>query len=183
MRTLLNRDNLLVAASLALLLVPLALCAGYVAQKYTWAQSRLDELEPRYARLQGLSESRDAITQANIQTHAVLARYVYPASQDPTQAGNDAQQRIRNVFSAAGLQIVSSQVLASTNEKNFDRIPLSVRTEGDLLALQSALAVLSSQSPAIIVNGLNIQAIGAVKADVPQKLAGQFDLFVLRAKS
>ena len=63
-----------------------------------------------------------------------------------------------------------------------DKIPLSVRIEGDLIALQSALAVLSSQTPAIIVNGLNVQTMGTVKADAPQRLAGQFDLFVLRAR-
>ena len=67
-------------------------------------------------------------------------------------------------------------------EKGFDRIPLTVRTEGELLALQSALAVLSSQAPVIVIDELEVQ----VRSNPPNAephLAAQFNLSVLRERS
>ncbi|MCW5235988.1 type II secretion system protein GspM [Verminephrobacter eiseniae] len=179
--------RLLTPQSLLLLLVaavalPLAAGGAYVLQKHQWAQERLDQLAPRYARLLGLQGSADQLRAANAQAHALLAQYVYAANLDASQVGNHAQQRIRDIFSAAGLQIVSSQVLPPKEQGNVDQIPLAVRTEGELMALQSALAVMSSQNPAIIIDGLNVQTLGAVNADKPQKLSIQFDLFVLRVR-
>lgn len=161
----------------------LALLAGgglYIYQKHQWAQSRLNELEPRYARLKGLMASTAEIEQAQTQTQAILARYVYPAEQDASQVGNMAQQRVRDLFTAAGLQIVSSQVLPAKTDKGFDLIPLSVRAEGELIALQGGLVALSGQNPAILLKGVNVQTIGSVRADTPQRLGAQFELFVLR---
>ena len=110
----------------------------------------------------------------------MLTQYAYPGSMEVTQAGNDAQQRVRGIFTQAGLDLVSSQVLPPKLEKQFDRIPLTVRLEGGLVALQSALVVLSGQSPAILVDGFSVQTVGVVKVDMPQRLAIQFDLSVLR---
>src|SRR6218665_673601 len=172
--------RLLTPQSLLLLLVaavalPLAAGGAYVLQKHQWAQERLDQLAPRYARLLGLQGSADQLRAANAQAHALLAQYVYAANLDASQVGNNAQQRIRDIFSAAGLQIVSSQVLPPKEQGNVDQIPLAVRTEGELMALQSALAVMSSQNPAISIAGLNVQTLGAVNAGHPQKAAEALD--------
>lgn len=180
MKSLLSREKVAVVLTLLLLALPIVMGGWYIAQKYHWAQNRLTELEPRYARLLGMEASADDLKRAVKQTHDQLRHHVYPVSQDVSQAGNDAQQRIRNIFSAAGLEIVSSQVLAPKTEKNFDRIPLSVRAEGQLLALQSALIGLSSQSPSIFIDGFSVQTIGAVKAERPQRLGAQFTFSVLR---
>lgn len=168
------------AISVLILVLPLALAGWYVVQKHRWAQDRLRELEPRYARMLGMEVHTEDLEKARSEARGLLAQYTYPASRDVSQAGNDAQQRIRNTFSAAGLEIVSSQVLPAKSEKSFDRIPLSVRAEGELLGIQTALVGLSGQSPAILVDGFNIQTIGAVKADKPQRLGVQFNLSVLR---
>ena len=182
MKRAISPEALLLVLIALIVVLPLALGGVFVFQKHQWAQNQLAALEPRHARLQGLQESAQNLANAEAQTRALVAQYVYGANQDASQVGNSAQQRIRDIFTAAGLQIVSSQVLAPKVEKSVDKIPLSVRIEGDLIALQSALAVLSSQTPAIIVNGLNVQTMGTVKADAPQRLAGQFDVFVLRAR-
>ena len=168
------------AISVLILVLPLALAGWYVVQKHRWAQDRLRELEPRYARMLGMEVHTEDLEKARSEARGLLAQYTYPASRDVSQAGNDAQQRIRNTFSAAGLEIVSSQVLPAKSEKSFDRIPLSVRAEGELLGIQTALVGLSGQSPVILVDGFNIQTIGAVKADKPQRLGVQFNLSVLR---
>ena len=121
--------------------------AFLVAQKHNAAAQRIADAEPRYARLLGLQQQRAELDAAVQYSKVLRAQYVYPASEDAAQTGNAAQQRVRDIFSSSGLQIVSSQVLPAKVEKGVERIPLSVRVEGDLLALQSALAVISSQSP------------------------------------
>ncbi len=162
------------------LFAALSAAGYYVYEKHQTAARRIAELEPRHARMQGLKGSASALEQAQSQAQGVVGQYVFPAETDANQVGNAAQQRVRNLFTTAGLQIVSSQVLPAKIEKNYDRVPLAVRAEGDLLALQGALVGLSGQMPAIVVRGMNVQTVGSVRADAPQRLAVQFDLFVLR---
>lgn len=183
MKRWLTRQNFVLGLILLMLLLPLALAGGYLFSKYQWAESMVAELGPRYARLLGLEASQPELKQALAQSAALLSRQVYPASQDVSQAGNDAQQRIRNIVTRAGLSIMSSQVLPPKAEKQFDRVPLTVRLEGELPALQAALVVLAGESPAINFETLSVQTIGAVKPEVPQRLNIQFNLFILRAKS
>jgi general secretion pathway protein M len=86
------------------------------------------------------------------------------------------------LLSQSGLEVVSSQVLAPKVDRLFDRVPLVVRTEGDLIGLQSALMVLTNQSPAILMDGLTVQVVGSAKADAPQRLSAQLSLSVLRIR-
>ena len=182
MKRLLSRENAAIVIALIVLMLPLLLASWYVLQKHRWAQDRMAELEPRYARLLGMETHREELEKTATQAKALLTQYAYPASQDVSQAGNDAQQRIRSTLTAAGLEIVSSQVLAPKTEKDFDRIPLSVRAEGQLLGLQTALVGLTSQAPVILVDGYNVQTSGAVRAETPQRLGVQFNLSVLRER-
>jgi general secretion pathway protein M len=114
-----------------------------------------------------------------------LTRIAYPASQDVTQTGNDAQQRIRSLFADSKLDIISIQVLPPTkkDDANFDRIPIDLRVEGDLAGIQNALLKLSTQTPAVVVDSLSVQTIGAVKPASIQRLGGQFSLYVMRLRS
>ena len=176
----------LLALPLAAALLPVAVGAWYVLNKHTWAQERLVQLEPRYARLLGLEAQHTELQAVLQRASALRVQYVYPAAQDEAQTGNQAQQKVRDIFSTAGLQIISSQVLPSKEEKGFDRIPLVVRAEGELLAVQSALAVLGSQQPAIVINELDIQMQGGLANHNPKfapRLSAQFTLSVMRERS
>lgn len=180
------RHSLVLAITSLVFLLPLALIGGYVFQKHQWAEQRLAELEPRHARLLGLEAQKTGIEAALLQAQALRSNYVYPAAQDAAQTGNAAQQRVRDIFSSAGLQIISSQALPAKTEKGFDRIPLSVRAEGDMLAVQSALAVLTSQSPAIVIDDLEIQLQGSLSGSdgkTAARLGANFSLSVLREPS
>lgn len=170
--------------TLAIILVPLAVAGLYVQQKHLWGQQQLDQLEPRYARLIGLEASQEELKQAQAQAQELLVRHAYPAEQDVSQAGNDAQQRIRQTFTQAGMTVTSSQVLAPAQEKQFERIPLAVRAEGDLVALQSALMVLGSQAPTVLIDELSIQLVGSGRTgDSSQRLVLQMRLAVLRMRA
>lgn len=180
------REGAFLAGAIVALLVPIALGGWYVWQKHHWATDRLAELEPRYSRLLGLEAQRPEIRTLLASAEESRARFVYPDAQDAAQSGNAAQQKVRDVLTGAGLQIISSQVLPPKAEKGFDRIPLTVRAEGEMLAVQNALAVLSTQLPIIVINELDIQVLGGLGNNNPAvapRLGAQFSLSVLRERS
>lgn len=181
MKKIARRDLAVVLATLGLVLMPLILVGGYLYNKHQWAIQRITEVEPRHARLSGLMAHKDSLAKAQAQAVDRLAQYLHPAGQDANQVGNDVQQRIRSVLSTAGLSIVSTQVLAAKEEKGFERIPLAVRAEGDMMAVQLALAALDEQKPAILTEGFVLQAAAAPVKGV-QKLAVQLNLVILRGK-
>lgn len=183
MNKIFQRDAVGLAVGLILIGAVILGLAGVVWQKHTWAQRQLAEVEPRYARLVGLDANRAQLDQALALAQASVARHVYGTGQDASRTGNDAQQRARDVFAKAGLDVVSTQVLPAKQEERFDRIPIVVRVEGELVALHSAMTVLPTLSPSMFVEGMSIQTTGAVKPEVPQRLSVQFNLFVLRQRS
>lgn len=156
--------------------------AAYVVSRHAWAQARLAELEPRYARLVGLGQSGPALDSALAERRAFLSRHAYPASQDVARAGSDALQRARETLSRAGLDVSTTQVLAAKEADGFDRIPLMLRVEGDLPALQGALTVLPTLSPSLFFESFNVQIVGIPRSDGPQRLSLQANLFVLRSR-
>ena len=182
MKSSISREKLALILACVVGLVVLVLAAMYVAQKHESIVKRLAELEPRHARLLGLEASRSDLGRVEAEAAALVIKYAYPASQELSQVGNDAQQRVRNVFAGAGMELTSSQVLPAKQEKTFDRISLVVRTEGDAAAMQTAFIALSSQTPVIVVDGLSFQVAGLVRPDAPARLSGQFTLSVLRVR-
>lgn len=172
-------------ALVCLLLVFAAVAGGialYVQSVHTADEEQLETIEPRFARLAGLATDKGQLAAAVAATKVAVSRHIYPASREASQAGNDAQQRARDVFSRAGLEVLSSQVLPAKSGKQFDRIPITVRLEGDFLVFQAALAAMPSLTPTLFVDGFNIQTVASAKPDVP-RLVVQIELFVLRARS
>ena len=175
----------ILASIAALVLLPMAWGGLYVWRQHQWVAENLARVEPRHARMLGLQAQQAELAQSLQNATALRQQYVYPVSQDEAQTGNLAQQKVRGILSAAGLQIISSQVLPPQEGDRFDSIPLSVRAEGDMLALQSALAVLSSQQPAIFLDELGIQLIGSLTQanhKFAPKLGIQLSLNVLRER-
>lgn len=158
----------------------LAGLTAYAVSKHVWARDRLAEVEPRYARLVGLGESGPALDTALAERRAFLTRHAYPASQDVARAGSDALQRARETLSRAGLDVSTTQVLSAKEVDGFDRIPLMLRVEGELPALQGALTVLPGLAPSLFIESFNVQTVGIPRAEGPQRLSLQANLFVLR---
>jgi general secretion pathway protein M len=175
------RKQVLIPVATIACLVAVCVAAGlYVYEKHQWVQERLTGfIEPRYARLAGLQASGDALAVAEARARELEDLYTYPAAQDANQTGNDAQQRIRSLLTAAGMGISSSQVLAAKQEDGLERIPLSVRAEGDLTALQGALIGIAEHRPVVLIDGINIQAQGAPERGI-QRLSVQFSFLILR---
>jgi general secretion pathway protein M len=179
-----NIDTVILLSLLALAVAVAGLFGFYVQGIYRADEERLQTLEPRYARLAGLALEKEQLAAALAATRGAVSRHIYPASRDISQAGNDAQQRVRDIFSRAGLEVLSSQVLPSKSSGQFDRIPITVRIEGEYLALQTALASLPTLTPTLLVDGFNVQNVSVPnKPDAPIRLVVQLELFVLRGKS
>ena len=178
-----NRIAWLQALTVMVLLLPLAGAGLYVWIHHQRIQNHLADLEPRYARLAGLLEHQTDLKKLGAQANEQLTRLSYPVNQDVSQAGNDAQQRIRSLFAESKLDIVSIQVLSPVKEEaKFDRIPINLRVEGDLASIQNALSSLSRQTPMVLIDSLSLQTIGAVRPASTQRLGGQFNFFVLRVR-
>lgn len=164
------------------LLLPFLVLAGYVWHTHQRAQSRLAELEPRHARLQGII-ARQPELQAAAQSAAVTVnRYFYPASVDAARAGNEAQQLIRSAFEVGDLSIVSAQVLDPKDSEGFQRIRLVFLVEGTQPDIQTALLKLKAQTPAVLVESVSLQAQGQPRASSNVRMTGSFNFIVLRAK-
>ena len=110
-----------------------------------------------------------------------LNELVYPSSVESQAAGTDAQQRVRQLFTSAGLNLASRQMLEPKVEGSFDRIPLTVRLDGDLVALQTALNGLDTLRPVIWVDNLSVQT-GVTPRDQAPRLNIALNLSVLRGR-
>lgn len=182
MRWSITRRHLVLIVLMALLAAGAAAGIRYVVLKHQWAQAQLDQLGGRYARLLGIQSQSANLASDDARARALLARYAYPPAQDANQAGNDAQQRVRDIFSAAGLDVISLQVLAAKQVKAFDRIPLSIRAEGTQVSINSAFVALGTAKPVIRVDSMSLQVTGAVRPDQPQRLQVQLELSVLKER-
>lgn len=174
---------LLQAITVLVLALPFFAVGAYVWQKHAWAQTLLSELEPRHARLQGVHAMQAELEQAVKSAQTLLTQQAYPAALDATMAGNDAQQRIRAVFTESQLNVESIQVLAAKDSEHFQRIGVTLAVEGTLPNFQDALLKLSSQTPTILVDSFSLQSTGAVRPSSAQRLSGSFSFSVLRVKS
>lgn len=171
----------ILAATVLVLLSPIVAGGIYVYQKHQWAAARLAELEPRYARLEGILAAEAELEQANQQADAMLGTYLYPADKVLNQAGNEMQQQVRDMLSAGGLRVGSSQVLPpKADNTNLDRIQLTIKAEGELLALQTAMLGLKSIKPAVFVDNLSVSVMGTARAEAPQNLSIQLELSAWR---
>jgi general secretion pathway protein M len=181
-RFALNRIVFFQLLTVLALLLPVLGATYEVWFRHQRLQGIMADLEPRYARLQGLM-SRSADMQAfGVKATAQLAQLAYPAAQDVTKSGNDAQQRIRALFAESRLDIISIQVLPAKEAGKFDRIAINLRVEGDLSGMQAALGRLSAQTPLVVLDNMTLQTIGAVRPASIQRLGGQFTFSVFRVR-
>lgn len=182
-RILFNRIFWLQALTVVFLMAPLAYAAFSVWTIHVESQKKLDDIEPRYARLVGLIQRRADLTTYTAEAVQYMSRLSFPSTQEAAQTGNEAQQLIRTIFADNKLEIGSIQVLPAKENTHFDRIPISLRVEGEITGIQAALNALSAQSPAIWVDNFSIQTIGPVKPASTQRLGAQFNMSILRSRS
>lgn len=182
-RIVFNRVVFLQALTVLLLLVPLFGASYVIWVKHHRLLGIVADIEPRYARLQGLLERRADVLAIDAKAKELLLKLTYPTTQDLAKTGNDAQQRIRSLFADSQLDIISIQVLPGKIEGKFDRISISLKVEGGMSGIQSALEKLGAQSPVILVDSMTLQTLGMARPASIQKTGGQFIFSVFRIRS
>lgn len=166
-----------------LVLLSMVVFAGYTLWvKHNRVQGILVDLEPRYARLQGMLDRQADMVAVDAKAKELLLQLAFPATQDLAKTGNDAQQRIRSLFTDSRLDVISIQISPGKIEGQFDRISISLRVEGNLADIQTALARLAEQTPAILIDSMVLQTIGAARPASVQRIGGQFVLSVFRVR-
>lgn len=177
-----TRIVIIQVVALLVAVLPLGGGAYWVYSKMRTAEEVLNSLEPRYARLLGLDASKDQLAQSAQAAHAVLANYVYPATADATQTANAAQERIRAVFTDSKLEVASIQLTPFKEDGPFEQGGIQVKVEGDLVAVQNALAYIETLKPRIVVDSVSFQVVGGVKPTQAVRLSVQVSMLFWRVR-
>lgn len=183
MNRLTVRISVLQGLTLLFVALPFIATGAYVGQKHMWAQARLSELEPRHARLQGIQAMRGELESAAQKAQTLVEKQAYAVAVDATKAGNDAQQRIRAIFTESQINVESLQVLEAKDAEQVQTISVVLRVEGTLPNMQKAFLRLRTQAPVILLESFSLQSTGAVKPVSEQRLQGSFGFTVLRLRS
>ncbi len=179
----LHKDRWILIGTLLVVLLPILAAGILVYQKHRWAADRLAELEPRHARLAGILSAQAELEAANQRAREELDVYFHAPEKGLNQAGNEVQQQVRDMLSAGGLRVGSSQVLPpKTDQPGLDRIQLTIKAEGELLAMQTAMAGLRAIRPAVFVDGLVVSVMGTPRVDAPQPLSIQLEISAWRIR-
>lgn len=182
MNRLQSRILALQALTLLLILAPFAFGGLYVWQKHEAALEKLAQWEPRHARLQGiLAQQADFVT-ASQQAQSLLNVFVYPAESDGTKVANEAQQRIKTALEQSGLRVESIRVSEGVESGDFLRLKITARLDGNINQLFKALLLLREQQPILMVDAMRFNNEGPLAKASVQRITGQMDFTVLRAK-
>lgn len=169
---------LIAAALLAALLIG---GISFVVAKHYWATSLMEQVEPRYARLEGLRASGPRLQSTEKELTLNLANLVYGPEGDPAQAGNEVLQRLRTAVASHGLQVSSSQVLPAREDGDFLRVGLNLRVEGEVGKLRDFLRDMASQQKPVIFSE-SIQLANQRSQPQQEVITAQLNLFVLKVR-
>jgi general secretion pathway protein M len=183
MNLLQRRALISVAVTLGTLLAVALLAGQYVVRKHLWGIERLEELEPKYARLLGLREAGPQLEERLKQARAALPRLGHTADRDAAQVGIDLQQLARRALQTAGLSVSSSQVLPPRGEAGYERIAVSLQAEGALSGVQLALAALQAEAPRLGFDTVVVQSTGRFAEDGAPVVSCRMIVTVLRLQS
>lgn len=175
-----RRARAVIGGALALV-IALCVALGYeLTWRYDWAQGRLQEIEPRYARLEGLLGQEPRLLETANQLNERLAQVAYPGDMPVERVGTDLQQRVRQIADRNGLVTRQSQILALREGQVIDQVPLSLLLEGDSDALLIFLLDLQREALAVHVNSTVIQ--GGGRGANAHKLRIQLELSAYRQR-
>lgn len=183
MNLLQRRALIAVIVTFGAVLAIMLLVGQYVVRKHVWAAERIEEIEPRYARLLGLRDAGPQLEDGLKQARAVLPRLGHAADRDAAQVGNDLQQLARRALQTAGLTVASSQVLPPRGEAGFERIGVTLQAEGALSGVQLALAALQAETPRMMFDSVLVQSTGRFAEDGTPVVSCRLTVAVLRLQS
>lgn len=177
------RSILVVGGTLLLVSTFAAVGLSYVYKKQAWAEAKLGELEPRYARLKGLVAADKSLKDASVDVAKRIGTTTYPASLEVDRASGELQQRVKKIFEDAGVTVVTNRVLEPKAGKDFDVISVSFSVNAGLAGLQTALALVRKEAPLLKVDEFILVPVRRQLAWDPQFVSCTMTISALRKKS
>ena len=145
-----------VATLLAGILVLLLAVAVLSLRWFAAGSEQLRAAEPRYSRLAGLDQSVDILRRGSEQAKGRLAELTYPASEALPATEASAQQQLRGLLEAAGMQVSGSQLLEPVEHDGFLELRLELKARGTLAAFESLLVALPVARPTVLVRAMDL---------------------------
>ena len=185
-----DRSTIVVGVSLtlvALVFLYVLLLIWSMRQEFA---AEIDAVAPHTARLLGMLESYQSLQAASGVAGEMLRDVAYPAGRDSASVAAALQQDVRALMRDAGLTVTGSQILATRRAEGYDRLTLDLSVEGNIDALDTALAELELMRPLLFVESLKVKPERmrssrsrrqqAPEEGDPRRLAARFNLFALR---
>lgn len=156
---------------------------AYIANKSAIGDEVLADIEPRYARLEGLRAATSHIELGLAQARVALAAKAYPAAQGLDRIGPEFQQKLRTAAESAGVSVAGSQIAtpapAAADQAGLDVVQVLLTLDAQPEQLLSLFEALSAQNPAIYLDALELQPASRMS---PGRLAVRATFSVLRVR-
>lgn len=150
--------RIVAAGFLALALLLAGLFLSELIWRYNWANTTLDSIEPRFARLTGIEAVGEELISRHARAASDLTRYAYPADVDVGRAGTDLQQRVRSLADEYGINVSGTQILPPREEAGLLLVGVTGAMAGDIGSVGRFLLRLETEQPLVIVEKMLAQA-------------------------
>jgi general secretion pathway protein M len=160
-----SRTNLVVGLTLVALLLALLYAIGSLWSLRQEFVGTIDQLKPRIARLNGITQSEEQLAAAAALIEESLLELAYPAEGDVATASANMQQRVRTLLSGAGLTVVGSQILPPVQQEGLQLLRLDVSAQGSVDGLEAALADIREVRPVVMIATLSVKPERRARAD------------------
>ena len=126
-----------------------------------WSESgdSIEKYEPRIARLSGLLAAQDMLSSGADELAAVTEGLVFAGNIPQSTVAARLQTTVRQLFSAAGMSVLDSQVMQVRTEEAFDRMGVKLSATGSLEALDIALGELATHRPMLLVESIEVRPV------------------------
>lgn len=152
-----DRPTVVVGGTLLLLFLLVSYCFFHFWMLRQSYGEQIESMQPRTARLLGISDSYKQLQDADAQARRSLLELAYPSSKDTPTTAADMQQSVRELMVGAGLSVSRSQILPARKADGLDLLSLDISALGNIDALDEALSRLELMRPLVLVESLLIK--------------------------
>lgn len=184
-----DRQTIVVGGTLGLVaLVVLGAVVHFWSMRQQFA-GEIGGIQPRTARLVGILEYADELEAASAIGRNVVRDVAYPPGPDSATVAATMQQDVRELMTDAGMSVTGSQVLTTRRAEGYDQLTLDITAEGNINALDEALAELEMMRPLIFIESARFKperrrsrrSSGQDNPDTdPRRVTARLKLFALR---
>jgi len=157
----LSRERLIAVALLvfSIALIYMLVLAPLFALKQEYAES-VDELEFRLERYRKIAAERPQWSRQveEIKQHGRVSEQ-YITKDTPALASADLQTLIKEIVTASGGELISTQVVPEQQEDQLTRIAVRIRMNGNTKVLRDVLHAVETSQPILWVDNLNLRPI------------------------